>query len=56
MARALVGFARELGLYVVLEGLASQQDVELAKDIGFAYGQGYHWSAPVPTAELAAIG
>lgn len=54
VVRAVVGMARDLDLVTTIEGLASPDQVAAARALGCRYGQGYHWSPPVPPAQLAA--
>lgn len=54
--RAVVAMARELDLVVTIEGLDSAEHVAAARALGCRYGQGFHWSPPVPPAELTEPG
>ena len=48
VCRALVQMAGELGLTTTIEGIETEQHLAATRSHGFQYGQGYHWSAPVP--------
>ncbi len=54
--RAIVGAAvtlgRSLGFTVVAEGVEDAAQAELLREMGCDAGQGYHFSEPVPAAEL----
>ncbi len=52
IARAIAGLAETLGMRVVAEGIetADQADILAAMNCGF--GQGYHFSRPLPAARL----
>jgi diguanylate cyclase (GGDEF)-like protein len=50
---AIVQLAESLALDVVLEGIESPTAVELAK-LHCRYGQGFHYSRPIPGAEVSA--
>jgi PAS domain S-box-containing protein len=47
-----IGLAHSLGLRAVAEGVENEQVVELLRDGGCDIGQGYHFSRPVPRAEI----
>lgn len=44
---AIVTMARSLGLNVVAEGVENESQLEILRQIGCGYGQGYHFSRPV---------
>jgi EAL domain-containing protein (putative c-di-GMP-specific phosphodiesterase class I) len=52
VVRAMVAMAAELGLRVVLEGVETEQQREIAAGLGCEFGQGFLWSRPV-AADLA---
>ena len=56
VARAATGLARDLDLSLILEGISTASQVELARKSGYRYGQGYFWSPPVPAATVEAQG
>jgi EAL domain-containing protein (putative c-di-GMP-specific phosphodiesterase class I)/CheY-like chemotaxis protein len=51
MARALVGFARELDLIVVAEGVETAGDLEVLQAMGVHWAQGFHVGRPRALAE-----
>lgn len=44
--RHLVGLARSLGATVVVEGVETPEQAEVALEVGAVWQQGYHWGAP----------
>lgn len=48
LARALVAFARETDIETIAEGVESADDLEVLRDIGVQYAQGYHLASPGP--------
>lgn len=46
--------AHELGIQVVAEGVETALQLELLRDAGCDFAQGYWWSAGLPAAELEA--
>ena len=48
LVRAVLSMARELGMLVVAEGLEHIEQVELLQGMQCGYGQGYHFSKPMP--------
>ncbi len=53
--RAITGVANVMELIVVAEGVETQEQVELASELGCQYFQGYHFNRPVPADELAEV-
>jgi EAL domain-containing protein (putative c-di-GMP-specific phosphodiesterase class I) len=49
----IVDLARRLGLEVVAEGIENGIQLARLRDAGCAYGQGFHFAAPMTPAELA---
>lgn len=56
LARALVGFATELGVGVVAEGIESDAELETVTKLGTPYGQGFQLGRPKPLAEQPELG
>ncbi|MBO5093492.1 MAG: EAL domain-containing protein [Lachnospiraceae bacterium] len=50
--RSIVTLAKELGAQVVCEGVETEADVALMREIGAHVAQGYFYSKPVPEAEF----
>jgi EAL domain-containing protein (putative c-di-GMP-specific phosphodiesterase class I)/FixJ family two-component response regulator len=46
LTRALISFAAEIGATVVAEGIESEAEVTALRELGVAYGQGYHLGRP----------
>ncbi len=51
LARALVGFADELHVSVVAEGIETAAELEVLTELGIQFGQGFHLGRPLPAAE-----
>jgi EAL domain-containing protein (putative c-di-GMP-specific phosphodiesterase class I) len=54
IARAIATFTRQLDLTTVVEGIDTTQQAEQAAALGFARGQGYLWSRPLPVHDVDA--
>jgi EAL domain-containing protein (putative c-di-GMP-specific phosphodiesterase class I) len=52
MAAALTSFADNVGLRVVAEGIETDEELEALVEIGFRYGQGFHFGVPAPLEDL----
>lgn len=46
--RSIVDMGKSLGCKIVIEGIETQEDHDIAKMLGIDYGQGYLYSRPVP--------
>jgi PAS domain S-box-containing protein len=55
VVRAVVSLAQAFGLETVAEGTESPASIELLKDLGVDYAQGYAIARPAPVAEVLAI-
>jgi EAL domain-containing protein (putative c-di-GMP-specific phosphodiesterase class I) len=53
ITRALVGLARDLDLALVIEGVETQVEADIAQRLGCGHAQGYLWSVPVPAGAVA---
>ncbi|MGV3759905.1 MAG: EAL domain-containing protein [Actinomycetota bacterium] len=51
LARAIVGFALDMGVDVVAEGIETTAELQAVADLGVRYGQGFHLGRPRPLAE-----
>ena len=54
IVRSTVELAHALGLEVVAEGVEDAGALEVLAAMGCEWAQGYHFSRPLPPAELAA--
>lgn len=50
---AIVGLGKSLGMSIVAEGVESERDAQILREIGCPLAQGYLYSKPVPAGELA---
>jgi diguanylate cyclase (GGDEF)-like protein len=48
IVRAVSEMAETIGLAVVAEGVETEEQVRLARELGCGYAQGFHFSEPVP--------
>jgi len=48
LTTALISFAEEMGTTIVAEGIESQTDIEVLRELGVPLGQGYHLGRPAP--------
>lgn len=53
LATALTHFAREIDAYTVAEGIETEVQMQLLRDIGIRYGQGYFLGRPAPVEMFA---
>jgi len=53
--KAAIGLAHDLGLDVMVEGVDTAGQVELLKSWGCHKAQGFHYSKPLPAAEIATL-
>jgi diguanylate cyclase (GGDEF)-like protein/PAS domain S-box-containing protein len=52
---AMLRLARELGLYVVAEGIETPEQLSHLRSAEASHGQGFHLARPMPAAELTAL-
>jgi EAL domain-containing protein (putative c-di-GMP-specific phosphodiesterase class I) len=52
MVRALCSFADETGSNVVAEGVETEQQLEMLRELGVGLGQGYLWARPAALIDL----
>jgi EAL domain-containing protein (putative c-di-GMP-specific phosphodiesterase class I) len=50
--RGIVKLGTELGARIVCEGVETQDDVQVMKEIGAYIAQGYFYSKPVPESDF----
>jgi len=55
LVEAIVAMTRSLGLEVVAEGVENEAQLALLRSMGTRYGQGYHFSRPVPAGDFSAV-
>lgn len=55
VTRSLVGLARDLELALVIEGVETRVEADIAQRLGCGRAQGYLWSVPVPASEVPGI-
>lgn len=55
LVEAIVNMAGSLGLNVVAEGVETAAQLEILRQLGCGYGQGYFFSRPVPPHEFPAV-
>ncbi|WKJ92084.1 EAL domain-containing protein [Methylomonas montana] len=55
LCEAMIVMAHKLGIKVIAEGVETQGQSDLLKQIGCDYGQGYLWSKPVPADKFEAL-
>lgn len=48
LLEGLAKMALELEIVIIAEGLESQREVDVCRDLGFSYGQGFHLAYPRP--------
>lgn len=48
LAQAMVAFAKRVGCDIVAEGIETAAEAAALKGLGVRYGQGYHFSRPMP--------
>ena len=49
LARALVTFAEGIGCRIVAEGIETEAEMRALRSLGVGYGQGWHFSRPMPS-------
>jgi PAS domain S-box-containing protein len=52
LATSLVAFAEDVGVRVIAEGIETDEELEALTEIGFRYGQGFHFGTPGPLDEV----
>ena len=55
MVSAVIALANNLGMQPLAEGIETVEEWEFLADRGCPFGQGYHFSRPVPAEEIAVI-
>jgi diguanylate cyclase (GGDEF)-like protein/hemerythrin-like metal-binding protein/PAS domain S-box-containing protein len=54
LCEAIVVMAHKLSIKVIAEGVETQSQCDLLKEIGCDFGQGYYWSKPIPKEKFIA--
>ena len=52
---AIVRLSHELGMEVICEGVETAEHVEVLKNVGCRYAQGYYYSKPIPFEEFVEL-
>ncbi|HEY1565917.1 MAG TPA: EAL domain-containing protein [Solirubrobacteraceae bacterium] len=55
IVRSIVSLAHSLGLRVTAEGIEDTDQLHALTELGCEYGQGYHFSRPLPAGDIAAM-
>jgi len=55
VVRCIAGLAQSMELNTVCEGIETEEQLRLLKELGFAYGQGYLFSKPMPADQAVAF-
>ena len=55
LARAILGLANQLDIGAVAEGIETEHQWRILRDMGWRTGQGFSMSRPVPTPDVAAL-
>jgi EAL domain-containing protein (putative c-di-GMP-specific phosphodiesterase class I) len=52
IVRAVTEMAETIGLGVVAEGVETEEQLRVARDLGCGYAQGFHFAEPVPAPDV----
>ena len=52
----LVGMAQDLGIQTVAEGVETEAEAEICRELGFDMVQGYHFARPAPIEDFLPVG
>ncbi|NNE74661.1 MAG: EAL domain-containing protein [Acidimicrobiales bacterium] len=55
IVQSIIGLAHGLGMETVAEGIETPRQLQILRDIGCTYGQGYHLARPMPYADLVEL-
>lgn len=52
---SIVRLAKDIGAISVVEGIECKEELDILRELGCDYGQGYYWSKPVPAEALGVL-
>ena len=55
LAEAVSSFARRIGIDLIAEGIETEAQLELLREVGARFGQGFHLGRPVPLEDQPAL-
>jgi diguanylate cyclase len=55
IVHTIIELAHTLGLEVVAEGVETEEQAALLKEMGCDFAQGYHFARPLPPHEIPAV-
>jgi EAL domain-containing protein (putative c-di-GMP-specific phosphodiesterase class I) len=55
LCEAIIVMAKKLGIQVVAEGIETSEQLNILKNMGCEYGQGYYFSKPVSKSQFESI-
>jgi PAS domain S-box-containing protein len=54
LAESLISFSDQIGVGVIAEGIETEDELDALLEIGFRYGQGFHFGTPAPLDKVLA--